>query len=516
MLQVQEFLDRATTAGECPVDFFLPRSGSLRRVRAMDAGELRLVRTELELLRRIQRRLRRPVPVVEPDRLGASALYHSTEQRADYAEICRCSAHPLIDEIVRLFDREFPHVREEILMSVVNEEAEAIAQSAIESGVAPSDPPAGAAPAQAVSEEGGPVAKASAVETATQPASSESATEPQASPLPPSEPQQTHPPREAEQDAATGAEETLADLDELADSLAEAEAALGEVLDLLPPDPADGKVEFEDATPERQAEEHADIPSEEPQNSVESPSETACETPDDLHETVDATPGEASRANSGDDQVTELECAEHASAELSKEQSSSESSSANSDADAQPESTVNEEPCATPRDAIATEPTAAEPSPIPPEACATPTDEVPADQEPMDAPSKEQSSGRVYDAEWAAGAVQEIDAGIRKLAELLSGDVRAQWKQASESLAEITRTRAGAEESTSEARSLLVELRTLRDEAKAATAELHAMRAEARAYREAARMAKTRAETAADIAEKLADQVRDEQSICPA
>lgn len=305
-------------------------------------------------------------------------------------------------------------------MSVVNEEAEAIAQSAIESDAVAGDSPANPEPASTQGETA--CASGSDSEAALESPTSEPTAEVEAAPA-------SQPPRDAQIEPVARAEESPADLDELADGLAEAEAALGEVLD-------------------------------------EMPSDSVCEV-----------------AVEGDACSAESKAAPDASEDISGGDPSAgpeEASVPCDERDAEPRREVGEEGGGR-----------------------------------SDALPGHEPSSRVYDAEWAVGAVGEIDAGIRRLAELLGGEVRSQWEQASESLREIARSREGAEAANVEARSLLVELRALREEVKAASGEMRTMCEEARADREAARLAKTRAETSADIAEKLTDQIRSEQPACP-
>jgi hypothetical protein len=59
---------------------------------------------------------------------------YSPEDRAELADIVRDAHHPVVEQTTALVDEEFNDVRKEILMSVVDEQAEQIAQEAAESG----------------------------------------------------------------------------------------------------------------------------------------------------------------------------------------------------------------------------------------------------------------------------------------------------------------------------------------------------------------------------------------------
>jgi hypothetical protein len=98
-----------------------------------DRVELRELRTELALLRRID-------SLVVSRRFGEWPVNEDKYDRADREElsdILRSAADPIVCSMIDVVDREFGSVREEIVMSVVQDEAERIVAEAVESGAAP-------------------------------------------------------------------------------------------------------------------------------------------------------------------------------------------------------------------------------------------------------------------------------------------------------------------------------------------------------------------------------------------
>ena len=120
-------------AGSLPRSFTVPRDTRLVEVVACDWDQLRRVRTELELLRRIRRCVLRGFAAsVRVDR-GASDRY-SPAAREELASILCDACHPVVDETLASIDRQFGRLRREIVMSAVNEEAQNIVQEGVESG----------------------------------------------------------------------------------------------------------------------------------------------------------------------------------------------------------------------------------------------------------------------------------------------------------------------------------------------------------------------------------------------
>ena len=120
-------------AGSLPQSFTVPRDTRLVEVTACDWDQLRWVRTELELLRRIRRCVLRGFAAsVRVDR--AASKRYSPAAREELAAILCDACHPVVDETLTSIDRQFGRLRREIMMSAVNEEAENIVQEGVESG----------------------------------------------------------------------------------------------------------------------------------------------------------------------------------------------------------------------------------------------------------------------------------------------------------------------------------------------------------------------------------------------
>lgn len=115
-----------------PRNYSVPRDGHVVEVRVENRDELRELRTEVELLRRIDRR-------TVPDRLSAVPLSegkYTSEDRRELAKILGDAQNPAVKACAAIVDQEFDDLRKEILMSVVNEQAEKIAHEIAESGAA--------------------------------------------------------------------------------------------------------------------------------------------------------------------------------------------------------------------------------------------------------------------------------------------------------------------------------------------------------------------------------------------
>ena len=113
-----------------PATYLICRGGMPVPVTVNDLEQLRGLRTELELLRRVRRRMSAPPQVEAP----ASALRYSAEDRRELIRILRDAGDPIVRQALAEIDRDFPDLRKEVLMSVINEQAENIVQEAVESG----------------------------------------------------------------------------------------------------------------------------------------------------------------------------------------------------------------------------------------------------------------------------------------------------------------------------------------------------------------------------------------------
>lgn len=120
-------------AGSLPRSYTVPRGTKLVEVTACDWDQLRRVRTELELLRRIRRFVLRGVAAsVRVDR--AASDQYSPAAREELALILCDACHPVVDETIACIDRQFGQLRREIVMSAINVEAQNIVQEAVKSG----------------------------------------------------------------------------------------------------------------------------------------------------------------------------------------------------------------------------------------------------------------------------------------------------------------------------------------------------------------------------------------------
>ncbi len=127
------------TRSRLPLSYFVPNAGMIQRRRVHDRRQLRGLRTELALLRRI-------------DSLVSSGFFddypvnerkYGQADRDELSDIIRSAAHPIVRLMIAVVDREFGSVREEIMMAAVQDEAERIVAEAAESGTnlaAPAEP----------------------------------------------------------------------------------------------------------------------------------------------------------------------------------------------------------------------------------------------------------------------------------------------------------------------------------------------------------------------------------------
>ncbi len=123
-----------------PASYFVVRDASLVRIRVHDADGLRRLRTELALLRRIHQLAAEwhSARRIDP-KAGPSTDKYTTKERDELESILRDADHPIVEVMATQLDKEFRGIRKDIVMSVVNEEAENIVQESLESGVLGSD-----------------------------------------------------------------------------------------------------------------------------------------------------------------------------------------------------------------------------------------------------------------------------------------------------------------------------------------------------------------------------------------
>lgn len=394
-----------TDTAALPATFAVPRDGELVRVSVETLDDLRLLRTELELLDRIEARLR--LAASRGTRHGPGPCDdESRDELGRILEDARCDEVRLA--IARI-DRDYEDIRKDIVMTVVNDEADRIVQDAL-AGEADGD--VTPAPLDAALPEGVDAALATAEAELAQLKATEE----------PKQGARVDPPPADPDTAATP------------DPIEEAVAGI-EHPDTIP---ADIDAEF-DAAPTP-----ASIP-----DSAMAPQAEEPPPPFDTRPAVDQ-PGIADPTRSDND------CAADTGFEEPRREPSG---SAKSDTrNAAAEDHVNQ----------------------------------------------------------ATAAVNEIESGIRAVADILGSEVNRQWAQARLALAEISEARTKAHEVLALAQTVLTDINRVKAQAEVACAEADAARKEAKLIREDAGRAKERAETAAHAAELAADQAaREARSAAP-
>ncbi len=113
-----------------PRHYSIPRDGQVLSIVVNNPHDLRRLRTELEILRRARRQVVfRCTPFGQAPRGMFSDADHE-----ELETILHDAEHPLVEEMIDHIDRAFPNTRKEIMMSVVNDEAQNIVQEAVEIG----------------------------------------------------------------------------------------------------------------------------------------------------------------------------------------------------------------------------------------------------------------------------------------------------------------------------------------------------------------------------------------------
>lgn len=119
-----------------PWVYFIPRNDVLTRVAPRDEGELRLVRTELELLKRIRIHVDRRCTGPRRKQIrSAPALQFSLDDLTELRRIVQDAERPIVEEMIALFDMEHGDIRKTLDFTSIDREAEKIAQQANKSGV---------------------------------------------------------------------------------------------------------------------------------------------------------------------------------------------------------------------------------------------------------------------------------------------------------------------------------------------------------------------------------------------
>ncbi|UCE60544.1 MAG: hypothetical protein JSU63_02100 [Phycisphaerales bacterium] len=430
-----------------PQTHLVPRKGTLACVTVGDGDQLRELRTELELLRRIGRHAAsQAAGRVQP----ANVKKYSDADRGELRQILGDASHPAVDETIGWIDRDFAGVREEIMMSVVNDEAERILQEAAEAGVLAAAMVASAAnAAEAVEIAPDEAVPASEERTAN---AGEEVSDPDSS-------DQT-----SVDDTGGTTDIQVDETNTAAQPTASAEAveepAQGDSDDSVEPE----AVSLDEALGAAEAELSAAVDAAQAPNGA--PDEPV--TSDSTGDTTEAEDADSTTSNADD-----------SSAEIHAEDIPSD------------------------EDATASEAVCAE--------ATSHADQTP--QLEQDQPAAVVEPGG-FDArvtpERAAQEVEAIESGIRRLSDLLTEAVHGQWASVTNAFAEMRAKRVEIEEAGQAARSMLEEINRIKEEAGIARSEADIARREARLLREEAKRAKERADASATAAELAANQASQE------
>ena len=542
--------------GDAPVDtgwadldsfpryYLVPRDGQLQQVACHNRDEVARLRTELELLRGIDRTARMRVvikPVSSASTEGVSALVTDADRR-ELATILGDARNPAVCASIEFIDQKFADVKEEMMMSVVNDEAEKIVQEAVAAGAAE--------PIVADADAGGLAADVTAagpsIEEALKAAEADLAEV--VGMIDPADL------TDAGAESAEGGAPAPAGTDVTA-SIEELEA-LAACADQTPETTADAKApeigDAESVAIENAASESTDTAAladrelandpelSEPatvQETVVGGGETASkqqepadavvqaglDVPDDGTTATDPTPmsdgGAATEQLAAGDGNVATEAASVDEARQTVDEPSppneglSEAPSCNDEPSEAP--SCNDEPDAVPvTPEVTTDPNHGETSATTASegdvaiatdacndaaACGNPTPNVSTDND------------RTCTPDGAKHAIDQITSGVQRLAEFFDAEVNDRCALARESLAQIAKLHTRATSAQEAVAGALEEITRIREEARIARDDADISRREARLLREDARKAKERAEAGAAAAEAAADQARREQ-----
>jgi hypothetical protein len=471
-----------------PRAYLVPRGGTIVRESVRNADDLRRIRTELELLRRIRRRAAtwcargQPWPAQD-----ARTGRFSVEERDDLRQILRDAMHPIVEDVAGLIDRASGDIRKELMMSAINEEAENIVQDAVDAGLLESAAPDGddrPASGGAPASEQGDVADVADVA--------------------PSDPAETT--QRLDSTDQAGSDDGGASVRGIEEAFADVEAELAQTLGVSA-DTAESLVE------------EAVAESEEPETPDTDDAPGAVSEPD-TSDTIDMA-AEADGAGAGGSGVT------HQTG-TGPDGISGESvpSSAFDDpatdavlADAvPPDATTSDEllgASSTVNEAVEADgPTGTAPDPdplvepvhpdVPPE---TGADAMPIGLDGASSSSTSQAD-EPFMAKRAEAAVAEIEERMRDLASLIGRQVGEQWRLAREAYEGAVAARSVAEETCRQARTMLSEIAGVGEEVRIARDDADIARREVKLIREDTLRARERAEASAAGAERAAERAR--------
>ncbi len=483
--------------------YAIPRGGQVVAVVVQDCTALRLLRTELELLRRIGVQVQK---YCVRSQFEITPFVFDDVAKEELRQILFDAQHPLVSEVIAHIDRDFWKTREEILMTIVQEEAEDIATAALECGVM-TEQGEPSAQEEAVSLEENKVEELKTIDSET-------------------------PIEVALEQAAEG----LAELtDVITDNASPVETTMGEpsedstdtcvdeAADTSVGDPADadtGDISQDFESPVESADMATESEANEP---VQCDNEEAAE--DNVDDAIDA----LEQLGATDDQSHTADITDDGDAIDSQPASDSADTEAVSDIegddigaddDIVSPTTQNGEAIADSADiaddvANSEQESAVEESQASDlSAEAEPSDSTEATDPEGDTPPETQASDEMntseYTPERAERAVEEIEQGIRKLANLLSTQVNDQWSRAGEAFSEIMQQRDDLETTCSKLQTISTDLEQIKEDASKARDETVTARDEARQFREDAKRAKERADKSAEAAERSADEASDE------
>lgn len=443
------------TIAQEPQVYLVPRNGTIESVTVTDHDDLRRLRTELEILRRVARNIRslRLIPPRENADLHRE-LFNALQD----------ALHPVVEEAVSLIDSHNPELRKELFMSVVNEEAENIVQEAVDNGVA--------------------------VRGQTN-----------ADSLPPPH-HETDAPHDVNQRCDSGEQTPQPPV---ADALARAQEELADAVQSAvtetAPDPVeksaarDPCAETEPSCTDQEQiadEPQAETASTESSNAADSPEPPAEESnPNGLPADVEAQLDECISAAAGETGTVDPDMSDDGAdtcVDCGSAPNVDDVSAGGETIDAQPDDlqSTQQEP-----------------------ACDTFENQIePGRSSPASTDSTEPSPFAEYTADKATAAVEEIERGIRKLADLLSNDVNTQWKQAQDAFVEVLEARNKAGTLHQQATRMAREIARLKEEIEIARDDADVVRREARLMREDALHAKQRTEDLASAAKQCADEMQ--------
>lgn len=119
-----------------PWVYFIPRNDVLTRVAPRDEGELCLVRTELELLKRIRIHVDRRCTGPQRRKSGSAPAHHfSLDDLTELRRIVQDAGRPIVEDMIALFDTEHGDIRKTLDFTSIDIEAKRITEQAYEGGM---------------------------------------------------------------------------------------------------------------------------------------------------------------------------------------------------------------------------------------------------------------------------------------------------------------------------------------------------------------------------------------------